>query len=144
MQVVVYNIHIMQDSIFTKIINGEIPGEVIYKDEKCFVILTIEPLSPGHMLVIPREQIDHIWDLPPDLYQHVMMITRKMAELIRKVYDYKRVAFFVEGFGVPHAHIHVNGLDEGIEPTVIRHATTKRNATAQELKTEADKLRAAL
>ena len=134
----------MEDSIFTKIIKGEIPGEVIYQDEQCFVILTIEPLSPGHMLVIPREQIDHIWDVPADLYQHLMRVTNDMAQLMRKVYDYERIAVLIEGFGVAHAHVHVNGLNEGIEPTLLHHSSTKRNATPEELKTEADKLRAAL
>lgn len=134
----------MEDSIFTKIIKGEIPGEVIFSDELCFVILTIEPISPGHMLIVPREQIDHVWDMPPDLYQHLMGIGKQMAELMRRAYSYKRVSLFVEGFGVPHAHLHINGLNEPIEPTIIRHAATKRFATPEELKLEADKLRAVL
>ena len=52
----------MQDSIFTKIIKGEIPGEIIYEDDSCVALLTIEPISEGHCLVVPRKQVDHLWD----------------------------------------------------------------------------------
>jgi len=134
----------MEDSIFTKIIKREIPAEIIYEDDTSIVILDIEPLTPGHLLVIPKEQIDHLWDVPQEAYEHLMLVTKQMADVLRKAYDYERIATVVEGFGVPHAHIHVSGLHEGLESTIIRHAATKRPATPEELKTEATKIRAAL
>ncbi len=130
-----------EPSVFTKIVTGEIPGEVIYQDEEAFVLLTREPLSLGHCLVIPRQQVDSLWDLEDTSYTHLMAIVKRMALKLSQVYDYPRIGTMVEGFGVPHAHIHVFGLVEGIEPTIIRHAASKHNATADELKLEADKLR---
>lgn len=132
-----------EPSIFTRILKGEIPQEKIFEDDICFVILTHEPFTPGHSLVIPKVEIGHLWDTPDDLYQHLMSTTKQIADKLRTVYNYPRIGMVVEGFGVPnHAHIHVFGMDEGLEPTVIRHAATKTIATPADLKTEADKLRA--
>lgn len=132
----------MEDSIFTKIYNGEIPGEILYDDDTCFVILTIEPITPGHCLVIPKQQIDHLWDVDDDTYRHLMMVAKTMASRMREHYSYKRIGMLVEGFGVPHAHVHVVGYDEPLEPTMARHSKEKRFWSTDELKAEADKLRA--
>ena len=133
-----------EPSVFTRILAGEIPGEVIYKDDQCFVILTIDPLTPGHMLVVPLEEIDSLWDIETPLYHHLMDISKKMAKVIEKAYEYRRVGTAVEGFGVPHAHIHVFGLNEGINRTIVAHEANPHTATPEELKIEADKLRACL
>lgn len=132
----------MEDSIFTKIYKGEIPGEIIYDDEQCFVLLTIEPITPGHCLVVPKEQIDHLWDVEDALYQHLMQIAKQMAGRLRQAYDYTRIGMLVEGFGVPHAHVHVLGYDKPLEPTITEHIEQKRFWEQDELKREADKLRA--
>lgn len=130
-----------EPSIFTKIINGEIAQHILYQDPKCFVILTHEPISPGHLMVIPREQIDDLWDVNDDLYQYLMIIAKKMALKMREVYDYKRIGMIVEGFGVPHAHIHVFGLDQPLNPTIEHHIATGRILTPDELQPDADKLK---
>jgi len=131
-----------EPSIFTKILTGELPGEIIYQDDTSFVILTIDPLSPGHLLVIPKEQVDHIWDLPDELYHHLFAVAKTMAEKIRTAYTYERVATVVEGFGVPHTHIHVFGLNQGIEPTIIQRVEAGHpHASPEELKVQADRLR---
>jgi len=131
-----------EPSVFTRIINGEIPSEILYQDSDCFVILTHEPLTPGHLMVIPREQIDHLWDVDDDLYQHLMMIAKKMALRMREVYNYERIGMIVEGFGVPHAHIHVFGLNKGLNPSIVEHvAKGEKIMSPEQLKPEADKLR---
>jgi len=134
----------MEDSVFTKILKGEIPGEIIYQDDLCFVIPTIEPVNPGHLLVIPKVQVDHLWDVSTPIYDHLMLVAKQMAEVLRNAYDYKRIAMIVEGFGVPHAHVHLYGLTEGLDPTIIRHAATRHAASNEELQAEVDKIRAAL
>lgn len=131
----------MEDSIFTKIINGDIPGEIVYDDDQCVVMLTIEPLTPGHCLVVPRQQIDHLWDIADPLYQHLLSVAKKMALRLRNVYSYERIGMMVEGFGVPHAHIHVFGYEQPMEPTIVEHIAHKRMARPDELKAEAEKLR---
>ena len=131
----------MEDSIFTKILKHEIPGEIIYEDDTAFVILTIEPITPGHSLVIPKQQVDSLWDLDNETYHHLFDIAHDIARRIEGAYDYKRVGMLVEGFGVPHAHIHINGFNEGIEPTITEHIQNKHFASAEELAENAAKLR---
>jgi len=97
----------MQDSIFTKIIKGEIPSHKVYEDAKTFVFLDIHPLLPGHMLVVPKTQVDHFDDLPEEDYQALFATVRKMAKQAKAVMGAKRAIIQVLGFDVPHAHIHV-------------------------------------
>lgn len=97
----------MEDSIFTKIIKGEIPCYKIYEDEKVFAMLDIEPLSNGHVLVIPKKQVDLLWDLEQNDYDYLWQITKKIAQKIQAEMKPIRVGVVVEGFGVPHAHIHL-------------------------------------
>lgn len=96
-----------QESIFTKIIKGEIPTYKIYEDDRVIAILTDRPLFEGHTLVIPKVQVDHLWDLEDDDYHYLLEISKKIAKKIRSVYNSPRVGMVVEGFGVPHAHIHL-------------------------------------
>ena len=105
----------MEDSIFTKIIKGEIPCHKIYEDEHVIAFLDVHPLKPGHTLVVPKQQVDHIWDLTNSDYDHLWQIAKKLATHIREVLKPARVGAVVEGFGVPHAHIHlipINSSDD--------------------------------
>lgn len=97
----------MEESVFTKIIKGEIPCNKIYEDDLTFSFLDLHPKQPGHVLVIPKQQVDHIWDLPDEDYQALMSTVKKVGRRIREVLQPKRVGIQVEGLGVPHAHVHV-------------------------------------
>jgi histidine triad (HIT) family protein len=97
----------MQDSIFTKIIKGEVPCHKVYEDAKTFAFLTIGPINPGHTLVIPKKQVDHLWDLSDEDYQAVMATVKKVANRIREVLQPVRIGEHVAGMEVPHAHIHL-------------------------------------
>lgn len=98
----------MEDSIFTKIIKGEIPAHKIYEDELTIAILDIHPIHPGHALVISKKQVDHVWDLPDEDYQALMATVKKVANRQREVFDtHNRVGVHIIGLDVPHAHIHV-------------------------------------
>jgi histidine triad (HIT) family protein len=94
-----------EPSIFTKIVNGEIPAYKIYEDELTLAFLDIHPVQPGHVLVIPTEQIEFVWDLPDDLYQAVMATTKKVALHMREVLNAPYVSERITGVDVPHAHI---------------------------------------
>ena len=105
----------MADSIFTKIIKGEIPAHKVYEDEKTLAFLTIVPTQPGHTLVVPKKQIDQLWDLPDEDYLAVMATSKKVAKRMRDVLGTKRIGVKVVGEEVPHAHIHLvpfNTVDE--------------------------------
>ena len=108
----------MSDSIFTKIIRGEIPSHKVYEDDKTFAFLDISPYTYGHTLVVPKEETDHLWDLNDELYLHVMKVAKKIAERQREVLKPKRVGIIVEGFAVPHAHVHVFPMEGGLEYTL--------------------------
>ena len=94
-------------SIFTRIINGEIPAHKIYEDDRVIAILDVHPMSEGHTLVIPKKQVDHIWDLEADDYTYIWEISKKLGLHIRDIINPTRVGVIVEGFGVPHAHVHL-------------------------------------
>jgi histidine triad (HIT) family protein len=105
----------MSDSIFTKIIKGEIPSYKIYEDDLTFVFLDIHPKTPGHCLVIPKQQVEYIWDLPDKEYLSLMLTVKKTGGRIREVLQPKWVGMQVEGVAVPHAHVHVfpfNSIEE--------------------------------
>src|SRR3990167_1868781 len=96
-----------EPSIFTKIIKGEIPCHKVYEDNLTIAFLTIEPVQPGHTLVVSKKQIDHLWDLPDEDYQALMAATKKVATRMRQIFGTKRIGLKVIGEEVPHAHIHL-------------------------------------
>ena len=99
-------------SIFTKIIKGDIPAYKIAENEKFFAFLDIFPLKKGHTLVIPKQEIDYIFDLDNDLLQEYILFTKKVASAIEKAIPCKRIGMAGIGLEVPHAHIHLVPLDE--------------------------------
>lgn len=95
----------MPDSIFTKIIKGEIPCHKVYEDDKTLAFLDIHPVQPGHTLVIPKKQIEFVWDLEDEDYRAVMETTRKVARRLRETLGTRYVGERIEGVDVPHAHV---------------------------------------
>ena len=101
----------MADSIFTKIIKGEIPSHKVYEDDKTIAFLDIHPIQPGHALVVPKNQIDEFQNLPDEDYAALWQTVKKVAEQQKSVLGRKRVGIHVIGLDVPHAHIHVFPFD---------------------------------
>ncbi|HTK39293.1 MAG TPA: HIT domain-containing protein [Patescibacteria group bacterium] len=97
----------MEDSIFTKIINGEIPAEKIYEDDHTLAFLDIHPIQPGHTLVIPKKQVEFLWDLDDDEYAAVMRTAKNVALHLREVLGVPYIGEQVVGIDVPHAHVHL-------------------------------------
>lgn len=95
------------DTIFTKIIKKEIPCYKIAEDENYFAFLDISPLAKGHTLVIPKKQIDYIFDLNDQLLANMMVFAKKVAKAIKQKIDCERIGIAVVGIEVPHAHIHL-------------------------------------
>lgn len=98
-------------SIFTRIINGEIPCYKIAEDEKYFAFLDINPLKKGHTLVIPKQETDYIFDLDDDLLAGMWLFSKKVAGAIKEAVPCNRVGIAVLGLEVPHAHIHLVPID---------------------------------
>lgn len=98
-------------SVFSQIIDGEIPSHKVYEDELTYAFLNIHPSVPGHTLVVPKVQVDHLDDLANEDYQAVMATTKKVMKRVKQVLGTKRACLKLEGFDVPHAHVHVIGCD---------------------------------
>ena len=101
-------------TIFTRIIEGELPARFVWKDERCVAFLSINPIRSGHVLVVPREEVDHWLDLDDDLTAHLMNVSRSIGRAIQSGFEPTRVGLIIAGLDVPHLHIHVLPID-GIE-----------------------------
>jgi len=94
-------------TLFTHIINGDIPGTFVYRDELCVVFLTINPLADGHVLVVPIEEVDHWVDLSPSLSQHLFAISHRISKALQTAFPCERVGMIIAGYEVNHCHIHL-------------------------------------
>ncbi len=98
-------------SIFTEIVNGELPSYKVAETEDYYAFLDIFPLKMGHTLVIPKKEVDYIFDLDDELYKGLFVFAKKVGKAIEKVIPCKRIGITVIGLEVPHAHIHLIPLD---------------------------------
>jgi histidine triad (HIT) family protein len=128
-------------TIFTRIINGELPGRFIHRDDRAVAFLSIAPLRPGHTLVVPVAEVDHWIDAPPELNAHLMAVAQRVARAQQEVFAPAKVALLIAGLEVPHLHLHVVPISsEG--DLHFENATT--DVPGAELDDVADRLRAAL
>ncbi|MEN8183961.1 MAG: HIT family protein [Myxococcota bacterium] len=98
-------------SIFTRIIDGELPGRFVWRDEQVVAFLTVEPLKPGHTLVVPRQEVDHWLDLSPDLAAHLMRVAQSVGRGIQRAFEPTKVGLVILGLEVPHVHVHLSPID---------------------------------
>ena len=94
-------------SIFSKIIAGELPGRFVHQDDLAVAFLTIAPITPGHTLIVPREEIDQWTDASPELLTHLTTLGQRIGQAVKTVWDAPRSALIIAGFEVPHLHLHV-------------------------------------
>lgn len=116
----------MGDSIFTKIVRGELPCHKIYEDDTTLAFLDIHPTVDGHALVIPKKQVEFIWDLDDEDYQAVMATVKKVGRRLREIMGTKYVGVMVVGTDVPHAHVQILPFNETHEMK-----RTQESATAE-------------
>lgn len=126
-------------SIFSKIISGEIPSYKIAESETCFAFLDISPLVVGHTLVVPKKEVDYLFDLDDDTYSELTLFSKKVANAIRRAVPCKRIGVTVIGLEVPHAHIHLIPINIMSD---MNFANPKLKLTAEELEATAKKIRA--
>lgn len=94
-------------SVFTKIIQGELPAYKVYEDEQVISFLAIDQINMGHCLVVPKKEVDHFFEIEDELYKHLFLIAKKISQAIKSVTDCVRVGFAIQGFEVAHTHIHL-------------------------------------
>jgi histidine triad (HIT) family protein len=130
----------MENCIFCKIIAGKIPSYKIWEDENYLAILTIRPQKKGHTMVIPKKHINYIFDMVDDELSQLILTSKKMAQILKKVYKPRsgKIAMLTMGMGVPHVHVHLLPLEEesDVNPTLAH------DASKAELTHELEKIKA--
>ena len=128
-------------TIFSRIIDGELPGTFVWKDDQAVAFLSINPLNTGHVLVVPRFEVDHWLDLEPALAGHLMSVSQVIGKALERAFSPERVGLVIAGFEVPHCHVHV-------VPTEGMHHLDFHNAAASidpaELEQAGERIRSAL
>lgn len=127
-------------SLFTRIIEGDIPGTFVWRDPEAVGFLSINPLRPGHVLIVPRQEVDHWLDCPSDLRAHLMEVAAVIGRALQRVYASEKVGLMIAGLEVPHLHLHVVPIDEVHDLDFANAAAAERD----ELETEAARIRQAL
>ncbi|HVN52519.1 MAG TPA: HIT family protein [Acidimicrobiales bacterium] len=128
-------------TLFTRIIDGELPGRFVWRDERCVAFLSINPLQPGHTLVVPIAEVDQWTDLPVELAEHLMRVAHVIGRAQVAVFTPERVGLVVAGYEVPHCHVHVIPTRSMAD---LDFANAARDPDPAGLDDAADRLRAAL
>ncbi|MFM8827608.1 MAG: HIT family protein [Actinomycetota bacterium] len=128
-------------TIFTRIINREIPGTFVHEDDLCVAFMSINPLADGHVLVIPRAEVDHWVDMPASLAAHVFAVSHRISRALTMAFPCERVGMIIAGYEVNHCHVH-------LVPTENMSQLDFRNAAASvdraHLQANADRILSAL
>jgi histidine triad (HIT) family protein len=98
-------------SVFTRIIQGELPARFVWRDDRCVAFLSAHPLRPGHTLVVPIEEVDHWLDLSPDLLGHLATVAQSIGKALKQGFRPRKVGEMIAGLEVPHVHIHLVPID---------------------------------
>jgi histidine triad (HIT) family protein len=128
-------------TIFTRIIDGEIPGTFVWRDDRCVAFMSINPMAFGHTLVVPVEEVDHWIDASPELVAHLFTVTHILGDAQRRAFAPQRVGIIIAGYEVPHAHIHVVPTNDMSELSFANAATS---VDPSALESAASEIRAAL
>lgn len=128
-------------SIFTRIIHREIPGEIIAEDDRFIAFLDVFPLVPGHTLVVPKEEIDYLFDIDDDALAAMILFAKKIAHAVKQAVPCKRIGVAVIGLEVPHAHVHLVPMNSMGD---INFTKPKLKPTPEELKEVGARIRSFL
>ena len=124
-------------TLFTKIIEGQIPAKFAYRDDRCVVFMSINPITVGHALVVPVQEIDQWTDLSPDLSQHLFTVAKKVGNAQKLAFGCKRAGLIIAGFEVNHCHLHViptNSIQD------LSFSNAAQNVDYEQLQDAADKI----
>jgi histidine triad (HIT) family protein len=128
-------------TIFTKIIDGDIPGRFVWRDDEVVAFLTINPITPGHTLVVPRAEVDHWLDLPPTLAERCMVVAQVIGIAQMAAFSPTRIGMIIAGLEVPHTHLHLIPIDREAD---LSFAKADPSPDPAALDHAAEQLRAAL
>lgn len=125
------------NSVFSKILDGRLPGHFVHRDDRCAAFLSINPIRPGHTLVVPVQEISHWIDLSPELNAHLMQVSQRVGKAQMKILAPQRIGMIIAGFEVPHAHLHLVPITDESQ---LSFANAAREVDHGELSAIAQKL----
>lgn len=128
-------------TVFTRIIEGQIPGTFVWRDDTCVAFLSINPIAPGHTLVVPVAEVDHWVDLPEATAAHLFSVSHVIAGVLRDCFPCERVGLMIAGFEVPHTHLHVIPTRSMAD---LSFANAAGSVQREELERHAESIRAEL
>ena len=128
-------------TIFTRIIDGELPGTFVWRDDRCVAFMSIAPLQPGHALVVPRAEVDKWTDLDADTAAHLMLVAQRIARAQEAAFSPARIGLIIAGLEVPHCHLHVVPINSESD---LHFANADNGTSPEQLTTAADAIRGAL
>jgi diadenosine tetraphosphate (Ap4A) HIT family hydrolase len=131
----------LMPTVFTHIIEGRIPGTFVWKDDRCVAFMTINPIADGHVLVVPRDEIDHWVDCSPDLSAHLFAVAHEIGRAQMDAFACERIGLIVAGYEVPHTHLHVIPTSSMADLSFANAASTVER---EALEAAAARIRAAL
>jgi histidine triad (HIT) family protein len=94
-------------TVFSLIIKGDIPGTFVYRDDQCVAFMSINPITDGHVLIVPVEEVDHWIDMSPELSQHMFSVSHRISQALAKAFPCERVGMMIAGYEINHCHIHL-------------------------------------
>ena len=125
-------------TIFTRIIDGELPGTFVWRDDRCVAFMSIAPMQPGHALIVPVDEVDKWTDLEPDLAAHLMIVAQRIARAQQAAFNPTRVGLLIAGLEVPHCHLHAIPFNRESE---LHFENADHNAKPESLEAAAVKIR---
>jgi histidine triad (HIT) family protein len=128
-------------TIFTRIIDGDLPGTFVWRDDVCLAFMSIAPIRTGHTLVVPRAEVDHWIDLEPDVNAHLMRVAQAIAQAQQAAFSPERIGLIIAGLEVPHTHLHVIPIESEAD---LDFARADHAADGAAMDAAADALRTAL
>ena len=111
-------------TLFTRIIEGFIPGTFVYRDDQCVVFMSINPIADGHVLVVPIQEVDHWVDLPPALSAHLFAVSQRISLALQQAFPCERVGLIIAGYEIDHCHIHLIPTQSMADLNFANAATT--------------------
>ena len=124
-------------TLFTKILEHQLPGHFVYEDDKCGAFLSIAPLRPGHLLFVPRREVDHWLDLEAEEAAHLFAVAQRLGRVLQETFQPRKVGLMIAGLEIPHAHLHL----VPIESEADLDFANARPASAEELAQVAARIR---
>lgn len=128
-------------TIFTRIIRGEIPGTFVFQDEACVAFMSINPLADGHVLVVPKDEVDHWVDLSPYLSSHLFEVSHRISRALQTAFPCERIGLIIAGYEVNHCHIH---LVPTTDMSQLSFANAAASVDRETLEKNAEKIKQAM